>query len=457
MALSGNIQGTPGTGPGATGFPPGPPPLEPPETTLDPRPSLLQVCVWARLGGAERIALRLLRSLDDAYRVALGLVRPLPPARRTLAWEGRSVGLREVLFGPWDVIHTHLFLPGLLIRLRRLWDGSFRWVHTVHYQGYEHLSLGRLRRWLDHRVVFPHADALVAVSPGVRDALSERFPRVELVENAVDLSPPAEGRVPTETPEGTPGARPGPAGAPRPHDESAAGGPVVGTVSMLRAEKGVDDLLRAVRALLERHPGLRVRIAGDGPERERLERTAGELGVGSAVEFCGFVDDLAPFYRSLDAYVQPSRTETFGLAVLDALRHGTPVVAARVGHLPDLLDGGRFGALVDRDGRFPERLSRSVADVLEARDDYRRRALEGAAHWRARLDPGRMVAAYRDLYAGVLRPRVCMIQPVVTHAGGGLARQLLLQSRELARRGHRVHLIQRRDPWLETDPERRAR
>ncbi|NIP57488.1 MAG: glycosyltransferase, partial [Gemmatimonadetes bacterium] len=293
----GQHSGDAGDGRGRSGpFPRPSPLLGTAETILDRRPSLLQVCVWARTGGAERIVLRLLRSLDDAYRVALGLVRHLPPAERTLQWEGRSVGLREVLFGRWDVVHTHLFLPGLLVRIRRIWDGSFRWVHTVHYQGYDHLSLGRLRRWLDHRFVFPHADVLVAVSPGVRDALSGRFPRIELVENAVDLSPPGEGPEASDT-EREDGARrsrdePGqPVSESRGPDGEPEPGPVVGTVSMLRAEKGVDDLLRALPPLLERHPGLRVRVAGDGPERAGLERTAAELGVGSAVEFCGFVDD----------------------------------------------------------------------------------------------------------------------------------------------------------------------
>ncbi len=405
----------------------------------DDRPSLLMVTHWARKGGAERIVVQLLDGLADDYRVALGFVWPVPERDRTLRWPGREVGLREIFFGKWDLIHTHLFLPGLLVRLRRIWDGSFRWVHTVHYQGYDDLRLGALRRWIDLTFVFPGVDALVAVSESIRDALAERLPRVELIENAVRLAEP---------PRAAPGEDPG---------EARGSGPVVGTVSMLRAEKGVDDLIRAAVELRERLPGLRIRIAGDGPERERLEALASDLGVADVVELSGYLEDLAPFYRSLDVYVQPSRSETFGLAALEAMLRSTPVVSAAVGHLPSLLGNGAYGALVERGSGFVERLVRTIEDVVVERDAYRARAERGRAHWSERLDPDAMEAGYRDVYRRARLPAVCMIQPVVTHAGGGLARQLLLQSRELARRGHRVVVVQRDDPALRSDPDVRER
>jgi len=411
--------------------------------------------VWARRGGAERLVLRLLRSLQDDFDVALARVRPLPESERTLRWEGPTVGLRELLFGRWEIIHTHLFLPGLLVAFRRLWDGSFRWVHTVHYDRYASLRFGRLKRWLDYRFVFPAADALVSVSPAVDDALPP-LPTTRLIPNAIPLDP--------RTPEGgSTGAREAKGktlGGKRGGEERGVRRPVLGTVAMFRPEKGLPDLLEAMGALGEAYPGARLRIAGEGPLRENLERRIEELGLAHRVELCGFLDDLDPFYRSLDLYVQPSRQESFGLAVLDALRYRLPVVAAAAGHLPELLGEGRFGVLVPREGSsapFASRLADALKGVIEEPERHRSRAEAGRTHWAQRLDPRRMVEAHRRLYRDVSRPRIAVLQPVVTHAGsGGIQRQLLLQTRELARRGHRIHLIQRRDPGLRGDPARRG-
>lgn len=394
----------------------------------DDRPSLLMVTVWARKGGAERLILDLLGRLDSEFRAALGFVRALPERERTLGWDGRTVGLREILFGSWDVIHTHLFLPGLLVRLRRIWDGSFRWVHTVHYEDYSTLRWGLLKRWLDRAFVFPAADVLVAVSSTDR-VLLDRFPQTRLIENAIPLDP-----VPI---------------APSTGEEA-----VLGTVAHLRREKGLDELIRAFGLLESRRPGLGLRIAGEGPRRDSLEELVHDLELDGSVELCGFVGDVEDFYRSLDVYVQPSRSERFGLATLESMRFGLPVVAADAGFLPELLGGGRFGILVERGEGFPARLAEAVGRVLDDPERYRRRSEKGLAYWRPRLDPQRMAAEYRKAYADALEPRICMLQPVVTHASGGLARQILVQSRELARRGHRVFVVQRTDPALRTDPER---
>lgn len=346
-------------------------------TAEDERPSLLMALVEARKGGAERLVLQLQEGLAPGFRTVLGFVRSLPPRERTLGWDGPEVGLREILFGTWDIVHSHLFLPGLVVRIRRLWDRDFLWVHTVHYHDYSSFRLGSLKRWIDYRLVFPAVDALVAVSPAVHRTLAERFPDVELVANAIPLDAAAE----------------------RPSRSASGGdGPVVGTVAMLRAEKGLDDLVRAAPFLRTRHPGVRIRIAGEGHERERLERLVETLDVGDAVRLLGFVQDLEAFYGSLDAYVQPSRSEPFGLAALEAFRYRIPVVVSDAGYLPELVGDGEYGVVAERDGAYPEALADALHRVLDDPEPFREAAERGLAHWRARSDPARMEEAYRRIY-----------------------------------------------------------
>jgi glycosyltransferase involved in cell wall biosynthesis len=103
----------------------------------------------------------------------------------------------------------------------------------------------------------------------------------------------------------------------------------------LSPEKGVDVLLEAV-ALLRRErldPMPIVRICGDGPERAPLERLAGALGIADLVTFAGQLDrgGLGEVFLSADLCVQPSRTEGFSKAWLDAMAHGLPVVTSDVG------------------------------------------------------------------------------------------------------------------------------
>jgi len=114
-------------------------------------------------------------------------------------------------------------------------------------------------------------------------------------------------------------------------------------------EKGVQDLLAAVPRLRRRHPGLRVVVAGTGPAEAELRERARALRLGRAVAFAGFMTDadLAALVAAADCAVVPSRYEPFGMVALEAGAAGTPVVAADVGGLAEVVADGRLGL------RFP--------------------------------------------------------------------------------------------------------
>lgn len=148
----------------------------------------------------------------------------------------------------------------------------------------------------------------------------------------------------------------------------------LGCVGWLLPEKGQELLIRALPAVLTRHPGCRLVLAGDGPSRPGLEKLATGLGVAAAVQFAGFVDDVAAVYRSLDVFVFPSLAEPLGSSLLSAMAYGLPCVALATGAVPEVIENGKTGLLVDS----PDATSFANA-ILRLLDDASLAARLGAA------------------------------------------------------------------------------
>lgn len=117
--------------------------------------------------------------------------------------------------------------------------------------------------------------------------------------------------------------------------------PLLLYIGRLSAEKEIDR----IRPVLEAIPGARLALVGDGPYREELEKHF----EGTPTHFVGYLagEELASAYASGDAFVFPSRTETLGLVLLEAMAAGCPVVAANSGGIPDIVANGRNGYLFD--------------------------------------------------------------------------------------------------------------
>ena len=206
----------------------------------------------------------------------------------------------------------------------------------------------------------------------------------------------------------------------------AADGPLVAYCGRLVYEKGVQDLLAAVPRLRRRHPGLRVVVAGTGPAEAELRERARALRLGRAVAFAGFVADadLAALVAAADCAVVPSRYEPFGMVALEAGAAGTPVVAADVGGLAEVVADGRLGV------RFPagdpaalaDAVSRLLADPELGRRLVRAGQAELAAeHGWARVAE-RTVAVYRRAVGETPGPPALAVVPAGEPAGAPVVR-----------------------------------
>jgi glycosyltransferase involved in cell wall biosynthesis len=258
-----------------------------------------------------------------------------------------------------QILHTHTAKAGTVGRVAALLAGRARppiVVHTFHghvLRGY----FGPLRSGffrLLERVLARHTTILVAVSPQVRDDLVElgvapadKFAVVRLGIELGQRVGVADGRAETRHYLGIPDGR-----------------FAVGWVGRMTAVKRGDDVLEGFKLLRERGVDATLCLVGDGPDRPHLEQKAHELGIVRDTLFLGYQEDIAPLYAAFDALVLPSGNEGTPVSVIEALAAGRPVVATRVGGVPDVVRDGVDGFLVDPGAtdELAERLTQLASD-----------------------------------------------------------------------------------------------
>ncbi len=265
-----------------------------------------------------------------------------------------------------QILHTHTAKAGTVGRVAALLAGSRRppiIVHTFHghvLRGY----FGRVRslffRLLERRLAVG-TTALIAVSPQVRDDLvalgvapRERFVVIRLgIELDERVTPEQNGRVESRRYLGIPGDR-----------------FAVGWIGRMTAVKRTDDVLIAFKSLRDSGVDAVLCMVGDGPDRFPLEQRAHDLGVARDTVFLGYQEDVAPFYAAFDALVLPSANEGTPVSVIEALAAELPVVATRVGGVPDVVRDGEDGFLVEAGATddLADRLAQLAGDpALRAR------------------------------------------------------------------------------------------
>lgn len=180
--------------------------------------------------------------------------------------------------------------------------------------------------------------------------------------------------------------------------ELGGGRPVLMHISNFRPVKRVRDVVR-VFAKVRAQRSCTLVMVGDGPERSGAEEEARELGVAADVRFLGRIDDVAPLLAAADLYLFPSESESFGLSALEALASGVPVVAARVGGVPEVVQDGITGALRplgDIDG-----MAAAAIELLEPAR-WAQVSAAAAADARARFSTADVVQQYERLYEEAL-------------------------------------------------------
>ena len=210
---------------------------------------------------------------------------------------------------------------------------------------------------------------IIAISNGVRDALIQsgvKAAKIRVVPSGIDLAPFT-----------TPFDRAGERRRLGIADDEV----LVLQIAALAPHKSQIDLLRAAGIARARRDDLRFWIAGEGPLRAELEHQHRALGLGDAVRFLGFREDVTDLLRAADIFCVSSYLEGLGTSTLDAMAAGLPVVATRVGGIPEIVADGESGVLVG--ARNPDALADAIVALAE--NPERRAAMGARARERARL------------------------------------------------------------------------
>jgi glycosyltransferase involved in cell wall biosynthesis len=284
-----------------------------------------------------------------------------------------------------DILHTHLFDPSVVGLVAGTLARTPLRVMTRHYSDY-HTRINRpVHVWLD-LLATRLSHEVIAVSHHTADHMIrvEHAPRgkIHVVANGIDFD-----RVRISSPEAPIRLR---------RELGLERARIVLMAARLHPEKGYEFLLQATRLLKPRVEGLVLLIAGTGALESHYRSLASSLGVEDVVRFLGFRRDLPDLMAFADVVVLPSVAEAFGLVLAEAIYLGRPVVATRVGGIPEIVEDGVDGVLV------PPSDAASLADALERvlsdASLAKRVATHGPPKIAARFSFERMMRDYERIY-----------------------------------------------------------
>jgi len=311
----------------------------------------------ARAAGLETAPLRMAGPFDP--RALLGLVRLIR---------------REHV----SLVHTHssvdAWLGGMAARVCRIPVVRTRHVSIVIRKG-----PNPVYRWLADRVITSgEAIRRMVMDVGVPAE------RVIAIPAGVNLETFPFGRRAPET------AR-----------ELGLGAPVIGSVAMFRGSKGHPQLLQAFARVREKRPGASLLLVGDGIRRAWVEQLARDAKLADAVVFTGFRPDVPALLGTMDCFVLAStRTEGVPQALLQAFATGVPVVASRIGGIPEVVTDDETGLLVDSEA-VPA-LAAAIERVLDDPTAAARRARAARALVESRFSHATAVGRLLHLYGELL-------------------------------------------------------
>jgi glycosyltransferase involved in cell wall biosynthesis len=339
---------------------------------------VLQIIGTLALGGAEKQVADLTLAMSNAGNTVsvccLGGEGILAEALRAKGIQVYSINLR-LRYLPVSlyklyrlikrlsphVVHTHLYHAGIWGRLVAKWAGVPVILTTEHG-----MNPWKTRfQWLLEGLLNPFTDKIIAVSEEIRQCHMKRqgIPPVKIVTipNGVNVEcfTRLDSRDKTITQLG--------------FDPSTF---FVGSVARLARPKRLDELLLAARLVCNNAPHSHFLFIGDGPLRQELEDQASQLGLTpNSVTFLGSRADIPDLLQVLDIFVLSSETEGLPISLLEALAATRPVVATRVGGIPEIIKDGVNGLLVSP--HDPKGLAESIQELMRNEDLRRSLAVEG--------------------------------------------------------------------------------
>ena len=309
-----------------------------------------------------------------------------------------------------DILHSHGFKGNILFGLMPRFMRRLPLVTTLHgwtwTGGWSRMAL---YEWLD-RLSLSFIDRVVVVSESMRSRVGLK--NICVINNGIPIndSTDSNNRVLR-----TGNRKQGLKDSTNPLDSTNAidskivafcnGGFTIGAIGRLSKEKGFDILLNAVKQVAETHHHVKLLILGEGGERNDLEATVERLGLGERVLMPGYVKDAKQYLPLFGLFALPSLTEGLPMVILEAMAAGVPIVATRVGGLPDVLGNGEAGSLVEPGN--VDALRDGLLKVLDNPENARMKAVTARQRVSDRYSSHSMAASYLEIYRQLLGSVKC--------------------------------------------------
>lgn len=367
---------------------------------------ILQICSARTLGGGERhladLANGLARRGHDVYAALVpgsplrGELAELPaeniielPLRNSLDVTSALKLAQFVRRNQIEIVHAHLARDYPLAAFAARRAGGAQLILTRHVL----FPLSRI-----HRVLLRQVARVIAVSQAVADGLTEQdiFERdkIVLVHNGVDLDRFAQ------TTERDPAGR-----------QKIGARLCVGTIGELAPIKGQESFLRAAAIVSSRRDDVDFIIAGEdksrtGENQRLLESVIDELKLRQRVRITGWADEVVELLRTFDVFVSASRSESFGIAMVEAMASGVPVVATLTAGAREIIDEDRTGLLSPIGDA--EALAEAICELLDDPQRRARLADDARRMVRERFSLDRMVNGTERVYQDVLERKAAV-------------------------------------------------
>lgn len=362
---------------------------------------ILQISSARTFSGTERHLVDLCRGMVERGHEVFVALRP------TNEWEGRfdfvapenffhasirnSFGMfsakrigRFLIDSKIDIIHAHLGRDYIAAAIASRISDRTRFVLTRH-------MMGPMKPF--HKLALRNVAAAIAVSDAAGRQLETTFPRekIHVIHNGLRVNPAEDERLIRDEF--------------RRFHSIPLDVPLVGTMGELKPQKGQRDFVLAANEIAKVRPDCRFVIAGkdntaDQRNRRELRRMVKVFGLADRFTWLEWLDDTAPFFAGLDIFVSPSHSESFGLAILEAMVRGKAVVASETDGARELVRN--IGLLVPVSA--PVNLATAIETLLsdEGRRTMTGKALQASALERFSLD--KMVNETETLYGGLAAP-----------------------------------------------------
>ena len=292
-------------------------------------------------GGAEKQIINIVNGLDDnlfesAVFVLKNHIKLADQIKKPVLIETAGMNSIKSGYKVWGLvrkmkkfspalIHSHLYPANLVSRFVKPFIGGAKVINHVH----------GLSQWMKpphillERISLPLADAVITAS---RKSYEIRLHREKVSKDKLFLlyNSFPDNLFSQKLP------------------DSAKKNPIIfGMASRLIKLKNIDAGIKTIRLLIDMGINAKMLIAGDGPDRNRLEGLVKRYALDKDITFIGFTNDMASFFNSIHIYMLTSKTEDMPLTIIEAMAAGKPVIAARVGGVPEILENLRFTMIVD--------------------------------------------------------------------------------------------------------------